>query len=334
MPLEVLVVGGGSIGERHLRCFQKTEKCRVAVCESLDDRRQALQTTYDVEGFPDIDAAADRDWDLVIVATPAHLHVEHALRFRGRARALLIEKPLSTSLDGVDKLREMTREVLVGVGYVYRAHPAVQAAREVIRAGRFGEVREVTVFSGQHFPRYRPAYRETYYADRRQGGGAIQDAATHMVDLVRYLAGPMDRVFCDSGHQALPGVDVEDTVHISGRIPDGDIMVNISMNQFMAPHESFVQVNATKGSIRVNAHEDRFGTIAVGSDDWDWSERLLKERDEWFKRQARHMVDACEGRVPVLCTLEEAIHALKVNLAALASRGERSVLIDEVEANA
>ena len=94
--MNVLCVGGGSIGERHLRCFQQTEPCTVSICEALNERRERIVSDYGVGGFASIDEAAQREWDLVIIATPANLHIEHALAFKDVTKAWMIEKPLST----------------------------------------------------------------------------------------------------------------------------------------------------------------------------------------------------------------------------------------------
>lgn len=104
VSLNVLCIGGGSIGERHLRCFQDTGACQVSICEVLDERRERLMQEYRVEGFASIEGAAERDWDLVVVATPANFHIEHALAFKDNTKAWLIEKPLSTGVDRIDEL--------------------------------------------------------------------------------------------------------------------------------------------------------------------------------------------------------------------------------------
>ena len=179
---------------------------------------------------------------------------------------------------------------------------------------------------GQLFPTFRPDYRDIYYADRRTGGGAIQDGATHTFDMIQHLVGPLEWVFCDYAHQALEGVDVEDTVHLTARA--GNVMVNQTLNQFGAPNETSVQINAKDGSVRFESDNNRYGTMRLGETEWAWSDPLLQERDDLFRRQARRMVEACTVEKPVLCPLEEAVQALKVNRAALASRGERVVRIE------
>src|SRR5690606_32808909 len=130
------------------------------------------------------------------------------------------------------------RDVVAGVAYVYRAHPALEEMRQAIASGRFGRPVELVAVLGQHFPFYRPAYRTIYYRDRATGGGAIQDALTHVLNAGEWLVGPITRLACDAEHLVLDGVDVEDTVHLLAR--HGRVMASYSLNQHQAPNESTI----------------------------------------------------------------------------------------------
>ncbi|RIK75942.1 MAG: hypothetical protein DCC67_14615, partial [Planctomycetota bacterium] len=256
MPLKILIVGGGSIGERHLRCFQNQPGVAVSLCEPHDDRRAAVVRRYGLsESFVSFDSAAEQSWDAAVVCTPAHLHVEQAVALLERTGALLIEKPLTTVGVPTDRLLAAAGGKTVGVAYTYRSHPAVRAVRHWIDAGRLGRVRQLAVLTGSHFPTFRPAYRDTYYASRETGGGAIQDAATHLFDLAHLMAGRFDWVFCDAGRQALRDVAVEDTVHVVARAAGESVMVSLTVNQFMAPFEVTMQINGDEASARLSLHD-------------------------------------------------------------------------------
>jgi predicted dehydrogenase len=326
-----LIVGGGSIGERHLRCFQHVG-AEVALCETHPPRQTEIAERYQVaQTFATVAAAAAHDWDAVAICTPAHLHVEHAVQLAPRTPALLIEKPLATQLANARQLVPALRGKFVQIAYVLRCHPAVEAVRGLLAAGKLGRLSQATVVAGQHFPTFRPAYREIYYANRATGGGAIQDAATHLFDVVQHLAGRFRWVFCDAGHQALAGVDVEDTVHLQARAggSGGDVLVSIALNQFMAPNETVLQLNGSDGSAQIRFHEHRYGFFPHGAQGWQWSEPLVHERDDLFRLQARQFLEAAAGRGSATCSLHDALHTLQINLAALESNGERRVAIGE-----
>ncbi|MCC6491771.1 MAG: Gfo/Idh/MocA family oxidoreductase [Pirellulales bacterium] len=326
MPLNTLIVGGGSIGERHLRCFQQQPGVVVALCEPNERRRAELSSRYAVERtFSSLTEATEFDWNIGVICTPAQLHVEQAVRLLQRAPAVLIEKPLSTPAVAVDQLLAATPAKTVGVAYTYRSHPAVQAVRDLIVSGALGQVHQLTVVTGSHFPAHRPAYRDTYYAHRETGGGAIQDAATHLFDLAHYMTGPFDWIFCDAAHQSLPGVEVEDTVHATARADKNRVMISIAINQFMAPYEVTMQINGEQASARLILHEHRYGLFRLGDDQWHWHNTPIRERDDLFREQAKLFLEAALGRRPVACSVWEANHTLDISAAALcsAARGER-----------
>jgi predicted dehydrogenase len=317
---EILVIGVGSIGERHLRCFQNTGRANLSLCEVNRELRQRIVEKYGVErAYADLDAALADRHDAAVICAPAHLHIPMATRLAEAGIHLLIEKPLSTSLDGIDCLQQVIRErkIITAVAYVQRAQPTLEAMRQAIDTGRFGRPVELTVVCGQHFPTFRPAYREIYYKDRATGGGAIQDALTHMINAAEWLVGPVQRIAADAAHQVLEGVSVEDTVHAIAR--HGNVMASYTLNQHQAPNELIITVICDQGTCRLELHRNRWRWMLKPGDDWHDEEFGPAERDTVFIRQANAFLDTLDGKRPPLCTLDEAIQTLRVNLATLAA---------------
>lgn len=316
----VLIVGVGSIGERHLRCFAATGRASVSICEVAPALRTAVAERYGVARvFGKIEEALESAPDAVVVCTPAHLHIPIATAAAKSGAHLLVEKPLSTSFDGIDALQQACarQRVVAAVAYVYRAHPALAAMREAVVGGRFGEPVQVVATCGQHFPLYRPAYRDTYYRDRATGGGAVQDALTHIVNAGEWLAGPIDRLAADVAHQVLDGVRVEDTAHVIAR--HGSAMASYSLNQHQAPNEVTLTVVCRGGTARFESHENRWRWMIEPGGAWHDERTGALERDMLFTRQAEAFLDAIEGLRPPLCTIEEAAQTLRVNLGILAA---------------
>jgi predicted dehydrogenase len=197
-----------------------------------------------------------------------------------------------------------------------------------LRAGEWGRPLELNVIGGQHFPTYRPAYRETYYTRHESGGGAIQDALTHLLNLGEWLAGPITRLVCDADHLALPGVTVEDTAHVLARQrlqPDGpEVLASYALNQHQAPNEIVVQVACERGTARCELHRQQLRWMTAPQTDWHEKSFGPRERDDAFTAQAGMFLDAIEGKAPVSCTLAEGWQTLRVNLAALASARDRA----------
>lgn len=327
----LLIIGVGSIGERHVRCFQATGRCRVSIVEINPALRQSIAERYGVPSFASLEEAMAAKPTAAVVAVPAHLHLPIAQQLAEAGVHLLIEKPLSTSLRGVNELRELVaREQLVcAVAYVYRSHPILGAMREAVASGKFGQPVELVAVCGQHFPTYRPAYRDIYYKDRATGGGAIQDALTHIVNAGQWLVGPITRLVADAEHQVLPGVEVEDTVNVLAR--HGRVQASYALNQHQAPNEVTITIACAHGTVRFEAHENRWRWLQTPGEAWQEERYPPLERDTLFIQQAGYFLDALEGKRPVTCSLEEGEATLRANLAALASceRGQWISLDDE-----
>ena len=316
----ILVIGGGSIGERHVRCFLNTGRAAVSLCDVNDDLRGEVSSRYGLpQSFASLNEALETAFDAAVICTPAHLHIPMALEIAGRGAAILIEKPLSISLDGVDELltEAESRQLSVSVAYVLRHHPALLALKERIADGSLGRPVQIVYTGGQHFPFYRPAYRDIYYTRHETGGGAIQDALTHVVNAAEWIVGPVTRLVADADHCVLEGVDVEDTVHVITR--HNAVMGSFSLNQHQPPNETTLTVICENGAVRYEAHRCRWLSCAEVDSPWKVEEEFHIERDDLFIRQAEAFLDQLDGRTEPACTLNEALQTLRVNLAALMS---------------
>ena len=316
----LLVIGCGSIGERHVRCFQNTGRTRVVACDTDAALLQRVMATYHVTAVSDWKREIDSGkHNMVLVATPAHLHVAMALYALEHRVHVMVEKPLAPSISGIAELQraQTSSRCKAAVAYVYRVFPFLRDAHDFVREGTVGAIRQIVYVGGQPFHKLRPEYARTYYNNRATGGGAIQDALTHLANWVESLVGPTNSVLCDCAHLVLPSVTVEDTVHVSAR--NGDVLVNYSLNQFQNPNEAILLINGTRGSVRIEFHHQRWGALCEGDKTWNWRQPAPAERDTHFIAQANAFVDLVEGKPSRLCTLDEAIATLRFNLAALAS---------------
>jgi len=316
----ILVIGCGSIGERHLRCFLQTGRCEAAVCDSNASLLATVSTRYGVRAYSGLsEALAAQKFDGLVICTPAQTHLAIAREGARHGAALLIEKPLAVSTEEVDETRAAITSAgrYCAVAYVYHCFPWVAEARAFLHGGSLGKPLHVSAVTGQHFPTFRPAYRDIYYARHETGGGAIQDALTHLVNAVEWLIGPITRVFCDAAHQQLAGVTVEDTVNITAR--HGGVLASYAMTQFQAPNETTLQINCEQGSVKIESHAQRWGHMNLGDTEWKWQVTKPLERDALFTAQANAFLDGMEGKATPLCTFDEAVQTLLFNRAALRS---------------
>ena len=160
---------------------------RVELVAAADPRPEALgrfRQDYGGHAYRSVDEmCADKAVDVVYVATPHEFHAQHARLAAANGKHLLIEKPMALSLEDcrsmIDAARHAGVQLLVGHSHSYDA-PIARAA-ELIRSGACGPVRMVTALD----------YTDWLYRPRRpeELGAAIQNQASHQVDIVRLLAG-------------------------------------------------------------------------------------------------------------------------------------------------
>ena len=321
-----LIIGVGSIGERHVRCFTAAGRTELAICEMNEALRKTVADRYGItRSYASLDdALSDKGnpFDTAVIATPAQLHVPMGIQLARAGIHLLIEKPLSISVEEVPTLLEVIEKqgVRAMVAYTFRNHPALQAMKEAIASGRFGKPVQLYATWGHHFPKYRPAYREIYYRSHASGGGAIQDYLTHVINAGEFLLGPIDRVMADASHQVLDGVEVEDTAHVLAR--HGDVLASYCVNQYQAANEHPLTVVCEKGSLRFEPFKTRWRWITEAGGEWHDEPVDAAERDQMFIRQTEAFMDFVEGTASPLCTVAEGLQTLRVNLAVLAAAKE------------
>ncbi|HOX39594.1 MAG TPA: Gfo/Idh/MocA family oxidoreductase [Candidatus Brocadiia bacterium] len=320
--MRILIVGCGSIGERHLRCFGRLGGVETSICDPRRERLAQLKERYNVRAaFEDWDSAPHGDFDAVAICVPAHLHIPFAVRALKSGCHVLLEKPLSTSTGGVAELAGVLQESArtLMVAYVYRAMPPMDWMKRQLEAGAIGKLLSAVVVSGQNFTFFRPDFRDIYYAKHETGGGAIQDGVTHLINLIEWFAGPVSRIGCVAERLWIPDVQVEDTACVIMRFHDAPTLASITMNQFQAPNDTRVELCGSEGNLRYDSAVGRAGILRRGDSQWKWESPAMGERDDGFVIQAQRFVNATLGKAQPTCSLAEAEHTLKACLAALES---------------
>ncbi len=329
---KVLIIGAGGIGGRHIRGYAATGRADISVVEPDSARRAAAAKLPETSAvFADLDAADLSAFDLAVICAPAHLHVQIMRQCAAANLPFMCEKPLSVTLDGVDAvLAEVAaKNLLARVGYIRRVADEVRALRDQINAGKIGELRLVYMNSSQEFPKYRPDFQTTYYARPEMGGGAILDAASHLIDLLIWILGPPSHVGCMFDRLQLQGTDTEDTCLINTRFRNRT-MANITINQFQKPNTSRFDFIGSTGNLVLEHSRLSYASsddpTAVTSHDYMAGLDPMQTHQARFAMQANAMLDALDGAPCDLATLAEARDNLAVALAAKQSWRENKII--------
>ena len=189
-PIKIGLIGCGRIAQSvHLRILPRLPGVELAALAEIDEERreEARTVVPQADAFSDYrDMLAMPQLDAVVICLPNALHAEAAIAACAQGKHIYIEKPLATNLDeGKRMLAAWRRSGKVGmVGFNYRFNPLNQSLRRQMNAGRIGKVIAArSVFSTFH------GSRDEWRDQRKSGGGALLDLASHHVDLTRFLFG-------------------------------------------------------------------------------------------------------------------------------------------------
>lgn len=186
--VKAAVIGVGSMGRHHGRVYREMEAVElVGVADTNTSVGTRIANLYGVPHFADYRVMLDEVRpDIVSVALPTSLHFQIACDLAERGIHMLIEKPITSTLEEAESLIELASEhgVIVSVGHIERFNPVIAELRRRLEAGELGPIYKV------HLQRLSP------YPGRIHDTGVVVDLASHDIDLIRYLIHePIARIY-------------------------------------------------------------------------------------------------------------------------------------------
>ncbi len=328
----VLIIGAGGIGRRHIKGYLATNMVSLSIVEPDDKKISTIKEEFSIDKtYTSIQQANLTEFDLAVICSPANMHVDAMNICAQNNLSFMVEKPLSTSMEGIDEIIQLVKKnnLFARVGYTRRNSHVSRALKSQIDNNKVGDVKLVYINSSQEFPKYRPDYQTIYYAHPEMGGGAILDAATHMIDQLIWIIGKPTEVSCMFDRLVLKGTKTEDTCLINIRFESG-IMANITVNQFQKPNVNSYEFIGTKGNLKLDHSILRFADDDSGKwkEEKDYMQGLdpMEVHQNNFLLQAERILNGLEGKECDLATLEEAKLNLKVVFAAKQSWQEKKII--------
>jgi predicted dehydrogenase len=316
----ILVAGVGSVGRRHVGNLMAVGAGPVRLLRS--GLGQPLPEAFgDLPVDNDLESALARRPRAVVVCNPTALHVPVGLAAARAGCHLLMEKPISHSLDGVADLARETeaRGATCLVGFQFRFHPALRQVETWLADGAIGSVVSAHLEWGEYLPDWHPGedFRSGYSARPELGGGVVLTLC-HPFDTLRWLLGEVATVSAETGRLSGLGLDVEDVAQVTLRFASGAIG-SVSLDYVRRPPRHALRIVGRHGQIRWNASDGAARLGRPGRDDVVCAPPPSFERNTMFVDEVRHFLDCLEGRDRPVCTLEDGTRALSIALAALES---------------
>lgn len=326
VPVRIGLLGCGAIAcHHHLPALARLQDAVVVGLADPDPAAlaRAAGLAKGAQAHADAtDLLARSDVDAVVIAAPPGLHADLAVAAAAAAKHVYVEKPLAISEAQARNVLDAVAAsgVLGTVGFNRRFHPIYERAREVLSAGRIGEVHLVqTAFCEPAAPGGLPDWKRS----RASGGGVLLDLASHHFDLVRWLLGAE----LDVVHARTRSGASEQDEALTEIVTSTGVEVQ-SLFSFRAAHADFIELFGELGRLRLDRHRGslvvhlrrrrRYGIRRVWTPSADMqARRLLGGRgDPSYGRSLGAFVRRVGGAQVDTPSLEDGLRSLQVVLAA------------------
>ncbi len=268
-PVRVALVGCGRISRNHFEAIAKVEGLALAaVCDAVEQRAREAGEGEGVPWYTGYEAMlAEVPCDAVAVCTPSGLHPHHGILAARAGRHVISEKPMAISLEGADALVGACDAAGVHLFVVKqnRLNGPVQLLKRAVDKGRFGRLymANCTVRWARPQEYYDQApWRGTWEFD----GGAFMNQASHYVDLVQWLMGPVESVVAKTATLARR-IEAEDSGAAVMRFRSGALgVMEVTMLTYPKNLEGSLTLLGERGTARIG------GTAVNRVEHWQFAD--------------------------------------------------------------
>ena len=273
MISRILIVGFGSAGSRHLglalRLFPEAE------IKILRNQTREVDPKYGVSCLVSLDEAIQFAPQIAVIANPSTHHLPIALALAEQGAHLLIEKPLSASLVGVQSLIETckSKKSVLMVGYNLRFSPSLLHFFELVKSNCVGEIFSVRCEVGQYLPSWRPEtdYRKGVSANHALGGGVMLELS-HEIDYLQWIFGEIDWVSASLSRQSLLEIDVEDSAHLimgfKSKSKQKQLIATLNLDFIRQDQTRYCLAIGDNGSLRWDGVKGEVSMLEKGASEW------------------------------------------------------------------
>jgi UDP-N-acetyl-2-amino-2-deoxyglucuronate dehydrogenase len=275
--IRIAIIGCGRIAENHFASIAKHSDDfeLVAICDNNKTQLDSAKQKYGVPAYLSLtDMLKTETLDMVALCTPSGMHPQQAIEIAEAGVHVISEKPMATRWqDGVDMVKACDRAgVRLLVVKQNRRNTTLQLLKRAIDEGRFGRIYMVNlnVFWTRPQSYYDTSkWRGTWELD----GGAFMNQASHYVDLLDWLIGPVEKVQAMTGTLAR-NIEVEDTGVMNIKWRNGALgSMSVTMLTYPKNLEGSITILGETGTVKV-------GGVAVNEiQHWEFAEPKDYDQD-------------------------------------------------------
>jgi len=317
MVLRVLIIGLGSIGKLHLSIARSV--LPGADIRILSHRHHSSAQEGADGFFFELDDALKFEPNLSIICNPAPFHIPLSLALAKIGSHLLIEKPLSDSLEGVFEFVETCKssQIIALVGYNLRFLPSLKLFRELIKARALGHVLSVRIEVGQYLPNWRSDkdYQDSVSARKDLGGGVLLELS-HELDYLRWIFGEVAWVNATLCKQSKLLIDVEDTAHLTlGLVTDyseNDLVASVSLDFIRQDTVRVCTAICESGSYRWDGVSGIVSKFYPKVGKWENVSQHIPRREDTYRAEWEHLLNCIKTHSKPSASIEDGMKVMQI----------------------
>ena len=309
--MNVLLVGCGSIGKRHLENLNRSAEVEhIFVCSNVKDCLSCLKDKHKVSLVDSID---DVRPDLAIIANETYKHIDTAVILAKKGIHVFIEKPLSHNLSGkLGLLKGIVRrnKIKLCVGYNLRFLGALEFIKNKLSRNAIGAIYFAKIEVGQYLPFWRNGrdYRASYSASKKRGGGVSLDLS-HEIDYMRYLFGdPGSRKVVKAKVSSLK-IDADDV--FEGIYVYSNFVCNVHLDYLQKDMKRIIRIEGEKGSIICDFIKKKIMINILGRETTVSAKKLF-DLDKTYRDEILSFIKSIKLNHQPAVTLEDGVKVLEL----------------------
>jgi len=263
--VKFLIVGGGSIGQRHLSNLKQLGYNELFCYKRIVSAK--FEQKFQCKVLTQFSEVSTLQPDAILICNPTSLHVDWVKIANELESHVFVEKPLTHSKEQLHYIRNKWKSKSVFfIGFMMRYHPLVQKIKELIDTDIIGKVYSARFEFGSWLPYWHPwEDYKTSYASKKDMGGGVINTITHELDLAQYFFGNPKQVKSVKSNFNILGIEVEELAE-SILIYD-DKLVSLHVDYLQKDYDRNIKILGEKGKIIWDWHTNEVRVTLHKKDD-------------------------------------------------------------------
>jgi len=319
-------IGCGGNARGHMRSLSRNNDVTFIAFTDIDlSKAKKCAEEYGGRAYSDYhQMLKNEDLDIVFISLPPFAHSDEVMVAAEHGVNIYIEKPIALDLNLAKEMQRAVEKygVKSQVGYQLRFSLAAEKAKKLIESGELGKVLLVT---GKYWCRF---IRRDWWLDISKSGGQVVEQSTHLYDILRWLAGDVERVYSEMDRLFYinePNMTIEDVSSVVLRFKSGAVG-SVTATIAAVPRYWWVKWNIVGSDATLESEEANHLKIYRSSTDPLKIEEYAEIGRDLIFLNERNLIEAVKNDLETRTPISEGVKTLELTLAVMKSAREGKVI--------